>query len=288
MTKPSFTPTLFCCLIIALGFGCSAGSDAFPSESCPSALANERGVGLICSSHADCEGLEANFCPAAEDSRDWDFCTRPCSIFLPDGDKLACGEGAQCTDHGWGPALCTPVECSAELAITPIYPEASIPCAITEAVNDLGVGKPCEVHEDCTGQPAGKCPMDIHAGLPTWCSMLCDGHQDCGENAFCWQRPAVDGGLVGSCAPIDCRIYPSLNSECTPDMVNTTGLGLSCENNKNCENLSATQCLSIDGALNVAICSQSCIHDDDCGANAFCMTGLDSAEGTCTPILCIN
>jgi hypothetical protein len=266
---------------------CCGTSTEATSTVCPSAQNNEKGVGLPCSSHDDCAGLNASFCPAAEDTVDWDFCTRPCNIFVPDGDILSCGSDTQCVGHGWGPALCAPTVCGETLAVQPIYPDASIPCDVTEAVNDLGVGKPCEVHADCAEQPAGKCPQDIHAELPTWCSMLCDGHSDCGDSAFCWHRPSVDGGLVGSCAPITCRIYPEINTDCVPGVVNQLGLGQFCLTDEDCIKLSTIKCLAGNKSLSLSICTQSCIHDEDCGANAMCFTLPESQESTCIPISCM-
>jgi len=275
---------LACCTSL---LGCGPGDEA-TSELCPEAQISEKGVGFPCSSHDDCAGLDATFCPAAEKDGDWDFCTRSCSAFIPDGDVLSCGATASCIDHGWGPALCAPESCGDSLAMDPIYPDASIPCDVDEAVNELGVGKPCEVHADCVDQPAGKCPQDIHAGLPTWCSMLCDTHSDCGENAFCWRRPSVDGGLVGSCAPIACRIYPDLKTDCVPGLVNLQGLGQACSSNEDCLNKNARSCEKPEESLEFPFCTQDCIHDDDCGANAYCWYNPITKGGSCIPILCTH
>ena len=207
---------------------------------------------------------------------------------MPDGDQLACGNDAICVSHGWGPALCAPTQCSSALELAPIYPDAEIPCDVDEAVNALGVGAPCEVHADCEGQPAGKCPMDIHAVLPTWCSMLCDTHSDCGEKAFCWHRPSVDGGLVGSCAPIACRVNPEIQNDCVPGQVNQLGLGQFCSSDSDCVHLGTKSCQTGKEPFDLSICTQICIHDEDCGSNAMCYTAPNSQEGTCIPISCIN
>lgn len=274
--------------ILSLFFMCCGTTSPGFSNTCPQSVENEKGVGHPCSTHEDCANLAADYCPAAELSNDFDFCTRPCNPFLMDGDLLSCGPGAHCTDHGWGPALCAPTECSASLVSPPIYPEAAIPCAVEEAVNEVGVGKPCEVHADCAGLPAGKCPMDIHPGLPTWCSVLCDANSDCGTDAFCWVRPSVDGGIVGSCAPIECRIYPEVDIECNSTSVNILGIGQPCETESICENLVANTCGTKVADFKNSFCTKKCIYDEDCGSNAFCWNDLSTQSSACIPILCIH
>jgi hypothetical protein len=144
----------------------------------------------------------------ATTSGDLDFCTFDCDI----GRDGQCGDGARCAGQGAEPAKCVPAACFDALDRAPIYAQVKVPCTLPAAVNDFGVGKPCTTMEDCQGQHgAVTCPDNLHpdAGLPNWCSFLCDDDSACGPNAFCWRRPSTveDGGaVVGSCAPIACRI----------------------------------------------------------------------------------
>ena len=65
--------------------------------------------------------------------------------------------------------------------------------------------------------------MAIDSRLPNWCSFLCSPGDDCGEGAFCWLRPSVvevaasgKPVLVGSCAPLMCRIQEEPEA-CDPE-----------------------------------------------------------------------
>ena len=77
--------------------------------------------------------------------------------------------------------------------------------------NDQGIGKECTTMEACTGLVADNCPYamdgfndDQRASLPQWCNHLCERDDECGADAFCWQRRSVETApasvLVGSCA----------------------------------------------------------------------------------------
>jgi hypothetical protein len=165
---------------------------------------NPEGVGQPCEGFLDCTGSAARLCE--KDDGGFDFCTADCAWSL-DSDP-SCGDDAVCVYVGAGLGRCVPEADADRLAQEPpAVADVVIPCCAMAEGNEQGVGIPCESHSDCSLNPgAQNCPQVIEASLPNWCSHLCDfgDDEDCGEGAFCWWRESVEGGMVGSCAPIAC------------------------------------------------------------------------------------
>ena len=123
--------------------------------------------------------------------------------------KAQCGDGGACVYVGEGKGRCVPQDRAKALA-KPLPPAQDVanPCCLPKEVNATGVGKQCKVALDCSGYGTAKsCPQAIRAGLPNWCTHLCDFGDDasCGPDAFCWWRKSEDRGMVGSCAPNACK-----------------------------------------------------------------------------------
>lgn len=265
-------------LSLALAVGCSSDPDAPPThiQSC-TAAANSRGVGRPCTQHADCAGQVASVCPMADYAADLDFCTMACS----QGGDPVCGDGAVCVTRGGLSPRCVPEPCAAALQVAAAWPQSQIPCGVGQ-VNDLGVGKVCASNDDCAGLPAARCPLTLHEGLPNWCSMLCDYDSDCGPKAFCWIRPSGvgDEGVVGSCTPTGCRIFPPVKSPCEVGQINGNGVGRACAGDAACAGFKASSC-STEPRTG---CTFDCATDQDCGVNATCWHR--DGVATCVPIPC--
>lgn len=248
------------------------------SASCPGGAANGKGVGKPCASATDCAGLAASLCPVADMHGDLDFCTLECTV----GFDVPCGDGARCVGQGPLAPKCVPASCGSTLDRPQQFEKAVDPCEPGGTVNDTGLGKPCKTRQDCLGLIATNCPVELHDGLADWCSFLCDGDADCHDAAWCWKRPSVEGGLVGSCEPLVCRIYPGVRASCSVGPVNGLGVGRKCSSDTDCAGQPAAGC----GPW--GFCSRTCSHDDDCGRNAHCAP--HDADGKreffCVPILC--
>lgn len=171
---------------------------------------NDLGIGQPCESGFDCTGSGAKLCEAGQRVGGFDFCTMDCVYAEPKPFADECGAEATCAYVGAGLGRCVPTVDAQRLAeAPPEIPEVSVPCDLAAPANGQGVGQPCDAHADCADYTvASSCPKAILEGLPNWCSHLCDFEDDasCGEGAFCWWRPAKEGGMVGSCAPEGCRV----------------------------------------------------------------------------------
>ncbi len=208
-------------LLLSCSNGCSpADEPQFPGKQCSAGQVNELGVGQSCQVRQDCTGKAAVTCPISRDPNGYAFCTRACFKLVDD----ECGENAHCVFYEQGRGQCVPTACKDQFPEPnfPAFEEVQVPCCVGK-VNDFGVGTPCTQHGDCAGQPASKCPMAIDSRLPNWCSFLCSPGDDCGEGAFCWLRPSIvevaPSGkpvLVGSCAPLMCRIQEEPEA-CDPE-----------------------------------------------------------------------
>ena len=168
---------------------------------------NDWGVGQPCRTFHDCTGQSAKLCEHASRDGGFDFCTSDCAYSLGD-DLTQCGSDASCVYVGGGRGRCVPTKDADRLKQEPPpIPEVTVPCCLDGPVNELGVGLTCTRHSDCSGNKgASSCPYQINPTLPNWCSFLCDfDSAGCGGNAFCWWRPSIDGGMVGSCVPDACR-----------------------------------------------------------------------------------
>ncbi len=176
------------------------------SLACPGyAAVNVIGVGKPCQTNDDCQGQLAVTCPHSNDAKAFDFCTRYCFGL----DAQECGPNARCIAQGEKTSVCAPLPCADALEIKPPPDvKAKIPCPDAVA-NSFGVGKPCKTKDDCAGNTVAKvCPLAIKPTNPAWCSLLCTDDSDCGPDAFCWKRHAVEEGglLIASCAPKICII----------------------------------------------------------------------------------
>ena len=101
-----------------------------------------------------------------------------------------------------------------------------------KAVNDLGVGKPCDNNAQCVGQGALTCLADAEPGGFPFCTTCCFGLEanECGANARCIRRK----DRPGVCAPDTCAAQlehtPNtvlVDRRCTVGSVNDYGVGRS-------------------------------------------------------------
>lgn len=176
---------------------------------------NQEGVGQPCDTYMDCSGTTALLCEKDSRQGGWDFCTADCAFGYSAYVDTArqCGSGAECAYIGNGRGRCVPAGDAERLGEDPPAElDVDMSCD-TRAVNEGGVGKPCETHADCAGNnEAPACPYAIFEDdrMARWCSHLCeyDDHDSCGPGAFCWWRATVEdrGGMVGSCTPCLCLV----------------------------------------------------------------------------------
>ncbi len=214
---------VYACLLLSAALGCQgptpqdqdAASDAPAlyaadgariSQRCPGGPVGALGVGKACQHNADCLGQAAVVCLADSEDGGPDFC----STFCFGLESSECGDNAICIVRGDKPSVCAPIRCANEFSV-PMASDVTVqfPCNVGQ-VNPEGVGKACSTDADCAVFGAARtCPVTIRPENPNWCSMLCVGDSDCGNNAFCWRRPTVEQGVtftVASCAPTACRI----------------------------------------------------------------------------------
>lgn len=177
-------------------------------------------------------------------------------------------------------------------------PLASVICP-KEAVNDLGVGKPCEVIADCRDQRALTCLAAAEANGFPFCTIYCFGlePEECGRNARCIQR----GDQPALCAPNTCadslEVRPGppvkMRIPCDVGAVNDMGVGKLCTTHSDCAgNKSARACPRVFAAKKPNWCTMLCSKDEECGPNAFCWADENVEQGVrftvrgCAPVAC--
>ena len=170
-------------------------------------------------------------------------------------------------------------------------------------VNELGVGQPCQVRQDCTGKAAVTCPVSKDPNGYAFCTRSCFKLVDdeCGENAHC---VFYEQGR-GQCVPTACKDqfpepnfpdFEEVDVPCCVGRVNEFGVGTSCTEHSHCAGLAASKCpMAIDPRL-PNWCSFLCSPGDDCGEGAFCWLRPSVVEvgeggkpvlvGSCAPLMC--
>jgi lysophospholipase L1-like esterase len=167
------------------------------------------------------------------------------------------------------------------------------------AVNDLGVGRPCQRNSECIGQQAITCLADAEPGGFPFCTTYCFGlnRDECGPSARCIKR----GDKPGVCAPDACakrlEVQPApmvaIDKLCKVGQVNSFGVGKPCTAHADCASFTvARSCPVIFKPENPTFCSVLCSSDAECGPGAFCWAEATVEAGarvvvrSCVPEAC--
>jgi hypothetical protein len=204
----AFLPWLIACgPTTPSGQGPDQQADAAEIEEVPPCLAQpigDHGVGRPCSKADDCKGNFAVTCLTDLGPGGPAMCTEYCFGFPGE-----CAGGV-CMTRGKKAAVCVPAACAARYTVlVPSGVTCTDDCFATPS--ELGVGKPCTTHAECSGQIARSCPYVYKPTNQKWCSMLCSEDEDCGKGAVCWRRQAEEYGVkfvIGSCANEACCKKP--------------------------------------------------------------------------------
>ena len=171
---------------------------------CLAQAVGSHGVGKPCGTGKDCLGQWAVTCLTDLGPGAPSLCTEYCFGFPGECD------GSVCMPRGKKAAVCVPAACAARYAVpVPVGITCTEDCAAPPS--KFGVGKPCTVHEDCTGQIAKSCPYVFRPDNQKWCTMLCNEDEECGPGAVCWKRKTTEAGVrftIGSCANAACCWMP--------------------------------------------------------------------------------
>ncbi len=127
-------------------------------------------------------------------------------------DLLKCRD-AQCAEAGVPLEACLFDNCGTQMsACMADARKVQNPCP-GRTPNEQGIGKECTEQAACVGLQADNCPYAMEnktdadrLSLPQWCNHLCENDDECGSDAFCWQRESVEGAVIGSCALDVCLI----------------------------------------------------------------------------------
>jgi len=154
--------------------------------------------------------------------------------------------------------------------------------------NELGLGKVCSSHSDCTGegQVCTKGIVPCEGAEVGRCTSTCRNDYECSADVIDYESVpelvcTIAQDQLSICLPSTCLAsIPGWDTICGPldgEAVNDLGVGHACDTDADCVGLDAHICPG--GDIPERHCTLSCESDADCGPNAACVCVEDN---TCT------